>query len=104
MMSRRLVSFCFIALVATLWSYSLSAQVDTATLSGRITDPQGSSVANAKVQIVNIDTNGAVSTETNNEGIYVFTGVQPGRYRLLVLKDGFHEIIKPEFVLHVQDH
>ena len=104
MMTRRLLSFCLMALVAILLSYPLSAQVETATLSGRITDPQGSSVVNAQVQIVNIDTNGASSTRTNNEGIYVFTAIQPGRYRLLVLKDGFHEIIKPEFVLHVQDH
>jgi hypothetical protein len=78
--------------------------METATLSGRITDPQGSSVPKAQIQLVNIDTNGVWKTETNNEGIYVFTGVKPGQYRLLVLKDGFHEIVKPEFTLHVQDH
>jgi len=61
-------------------------------------------VPKARVQIVNIDTNISMSTETNNEGIYVFTGIKPARYRLLVLKDGFHEVIKPEFTLQVQDH
>jgi hypothetical protein len=104
MMTRRTMVFFLILLLATMLSYPLSAQVETSTLSGRITDPQGSAVPEAQVQIVSIDTNVASSTETNSEGIYVFTGIKPGRYRLLVLKDGFHEVVKPEFTLQVQDH
>jgi|SRR5579863_37164 len=103
MMTRRLLGSCLIILAGMLWSLPVFAQADTATLSGRIADPQGKSVPKALVQITNIDTNVASSTETNAEGIYVFSGIKPGRYRLLVLKDGFHEIIKPEFTLHVQD-
>jgi len=104
MTKRCLMACCSAVLVAMMWSFPLFAQVDTATLSGRITDPQGSAVPKARVQIVNIDTNISMSTETNNEGIYVFTGIKPARYRLLVLKDGFHEVIKPEFALQVQDY
>ena len=104
MTNRCLMACCSAVLVAMMSSFPLFAQVDTATLSGRITDPQGSAVPKARVLIVNIDTNISMSTETNNEGIYVFTGIKPARYRLLVLKDGFHEVIKPEFTLQVQDH
>ena len=96
MMTRRLLSMCLFVLVGMFWSFPLSAQVETATLSGRITDPQGSSVPKAQVQIVNIDTNVVSSTETNGEGIYVFTGMQPGRYRLLVLKDGFASVVNAQ--------
>jgi hypothetical protein len=104
MMIRPRTICSFVLLLGLTCCRPLSAQVETATLSGRITDPQGGSVPKAEVQIVNIDTNGVLKTATNNEGIYVFTGIQPGKYRLLVLKDGFHEIIKPELTLHVQDH
>jgi len=94
------------SLFVVLWLGSSSivlAQFNTATLSGRITDPQGKVVPTAEVQLVNIDTNVGTTTQTNGDGIYVLSGIQPGRYRLTVRKDGFHEILKPEFTLHTQD-
>jgi hypothetical protein len=94
------------SLFVVLWLGSSSivlAQFNTATLSGRITDPQGKVVPTAEVQLVNIDTNVGTTTQTNNDGIYVLSAIQPGRYRLTVRKDGFHEILKPEFTLHTQD-
>ena len=94
------------SLFVVLWLGSSSivlAQFNTATLSGRITDPQGKVVPKAEVQLVNIDTNVGTTTQTNGDGIYVLPAIQPGRYRLTVRKDGFHEILKPEFTLHTQD-
>jgi|HubBroStandDraft_6_1064221.scaffolds.fasta_scaffold00510_13 hypothetical protein len=95
-----------VSLFVLLWLGSSSivlAQFNTATLSGRITDPQGKAVPKAEVQVVNIDTNAGTTTQTNNDGIYVLSAIQPGRYRLTVHKEGFHEIFKPEFILHTQD-
>ena len=94
------------SLFVLLWLGSSSivlAQFNTATLSGRITDPQGKVIPKAEVQLINIDTNVGTTTQTNGDGIYVLSAIQPGRYRLTVRKDGFHEILKPEFTLHTQD-
>jgi Carboxypeptidase regulatory-like domain len=92
------------SLFVLLWSCTVLAQFNAATLSGRITDPQGKVVPKVQVQLVDIDTNVGATTETNGDGIYVLSAIQPGRYRLTVRKDGFHEILKPEFTLHTQDN
>ena len=81
----------------------LSAQTESATINGRIADPQGNSVPAASVRAVNIDTNTEYGTKTNDAGIYVIPNVPPGRYRLLVRKEGFKEINKVNIELHVQD-
>src|ERR1700721_1135904 len=79
------------------------AQSETATVSGRVTDSQGQVVPDVKIQLVNTETNLVQSTKTNSEGLYVLPDVRPGAYRILVLKDGFKEIVKTGLVLHVQD-
>lgn len=89
-----------LVLALTLSSY---AQTETATLSGRVIDPQGAVVPRTQVQATNIDTNVKVTTETNDAGIYVVLNLRPGRYRIIVRKDGFKEIVKTDVVLHVQD-
>lgn len=89
-----------LVLALALSSY---AQTETATLSGRVTDPQGAVVPRAQVQATNIDTNVKAATETNDAGIYVVSNLRPGRYRIIVRKDGFKEIVKTGVLLHVQD-
>jgi hypothetical protein len=79
------------------------AQSETATVSGRVTDALGQVVPDVKIQLVNTETNLVQSTKTNSEGLYVLPDVRPGAYRILVLKDGFKEIVKTGLVLHVQD-
>ena len=89
------VAFCLVA--------PLRAQSTNATINGQITDSQGKIVPGAEVRAINIDTNVAYPSRTNDSGIYVIPGVPPGRYRLVVRKDGFKEINKTDLVLHVQD-
>lgn len=74
---RRRLTFWFLILFPLFVPAALFGQTETATLSGRISDPQGSSVPKAQVEIVNIDTNVASTTFTNEEGIYVFTAIRP---------------------------
>ena len=83
---------------------SAFAQSTNAELSGRITDPNGLSVPKVRIQAVNVLTNVATSTETNEAGIYVISSLQPAIYRVLVEKEGFDLIVKPNVELHVQDH
>ena len=95
----KFLSFC---LVIALSGVCL-AQSESATLSGRVTDPGGSAVVGAEVVLTNIETNVESRTKTNSAGLYVFTGVHPGKYRVAAGATGFKVLIKDGLVLHVQD-
>lgn len=51
-------------------SLIVNAQVDTASLTGQITDSQGAVVAGARVVVINQTTNISTETTTNNDGYY----------------------------------
>jgi hypothetical protein len=98
----RLIVALALLIVATFCSPSAPAQ-DFAALSGRITDPHGLPVPGVKVQAVNVYTNVAYPTETNDVGLYNISALPPGTYRVIVEKQGFVQIIKPGVQLHVAD-
>src|SRR5258707_6469974 len=104
----RICSKLAVLAVASLWMgscvSSAFAQSTNAELSGRITDPNGLPVPKVKIEAVNVLTNISSSTETNEAGIYVIPSLQPAIYRILVEKEGFDLIVKPNVELHVQDH
>src|SRR5437899_8600494 len=79
------------------------AQTESATLSGRVSDPTGAAVAGAEVVLTNVETNVEQRTKTNSAGLYVFTGVRPGAYRVAAGSPGFKTLIKENLTLHVQD-
>src|SRR5579864_7329448 len=60
------------------------AQVNTATLSGTVTDPQGLAVRDAKVTVVNAATGAERDIVADENGHYVFVGLTPGQYKLSV--------------------
>jgi carboxypeptidase family protein len=85
-------------------SYVVFAQSDTATISGRVTDPSGAAISGAEVQVQNVLTGWQVSIATNSSGLYVAQALQPGTYRIIVNNPGFKQIVKPNVVLNVQDN
>jgi hypothetical protein len=99
----RIMSFLLLLALCALASVPLFAQTDTATLSGAITDPNGRAVPDTEVAVTRIETGTVVTTKTNGAGIYVFTGLIPGHYHLMIHKPGFKEIAIKELDLHVQD-
>jgi outer membrane receptor protein involved in Fe transport len=60
------------------------AQINTATLSGTVTDPQGLGVNGAKVTVTNVATGSERSAETDDTGHYTLVGLPPGRYKMSV--------------------
>jgi hypothetical protein len=78
-------------------------QMESATLSGVINDPNGGVVPDVEVIVTRIETGTIVTTKTNGAGIYFFTSLMPGHYHLMVRKAGFKEIAIKEFQLYVQD-
>src|SRR5467141_5101271 len=79
-----------------------SAQVNTATLSGTVSDPQGLPVKGAKVTVTNAGTGAQRTSITDDEGRYNLVGLSPGQYKMAV--DGganFSVYENPSIVLTV---
>jgi hypothetical protein len=95
----------FIVAITLVFSIAgiLQAQSVNATLTGRITDPSKSVIADAKVTATNINTRIDYEGTTNDAGIYRVANLLPGTYRMQIEKPGFKTVIKPEMILHVQD-
>ncbi len=89
--------------VILLTSIVSLAQTESATMSGTVMDRSGAVVADTKIEVTNSDTNVKAATTTNKSGIYVVTGLRPGRYRMAVSKDGFRSIVVTDITLNVQD-
>jgi hypothetical protein len=58
-------------------------------IQGIVTDSTGSVVPGASVTLVNPATNATVQTETNDVGLFRFSNLAPGNYRITVSKSGF---------------
>jgi outer membrane receptor protein involved in Fe transport len=61
-----------------------SAQVNTATLSGTVSDPQGLPVKGAKVTMTNASTGAQRTSVTDDSGRYNLVGLPPGQYKMTV--------------------
>ena len=91
-----------VTLVLAFCPPSFGQSVD-ATLSGTITDPSGAIVANAQVKLTNVETDITAVTPSNNSGLYVFSNVHPGQYRMVVEKSGFRQVVLTDLTLNIQD-
>jgi len=60
------------------------AQVNTATLSGTVSDPQGLPVKGAKVTMTNANTGAQRTAVTDDGGRYNLVGLPPGQYKMTV--------------------
>ena len=61
----------------------------TAQVTGTVTDPTGAIVPGSAVELKNTDTNALRTITANSDGIYTFSDLQPGAYRLTVTSSGF---------------
>ncbi len=65
------------------------AQLDTGSISGTITDPSGSVVANAQITATELATGITYTTASTKTGYYVFPSVHTGVYKLTITSTGF---------------
>jgi hypothetical protein len=77
------------------------AQVTTADLVGTIKDSSGAVVPGVTVSLTNDATGVTRSATTGDGGTYIFTSLQPGRYRLTAEIPGFHKIERTGVELQV---
>src|SRR5579862_5385154 len=93
-----LLPFVWLLCDFTMWS-----QTDSASLSGRVTDPSGAAIVGADVTVTNTATGVSNRMKTNEAGVYNFSVLSPGSFRLTVRSTGFQQVQRDDLVLHVQD-
>ncbi len=85
-------------LFVSSWSF---AQLSTASINGRITDPSGAVVPSATVVLRSIDTSVENTMVSNGSGDYALLSITPGRYTLKATAAGFSPAEVPAFTLTV---
>ena len=78
------------AVLLVLLSHS-TALAQSSSVTGRVVDPQGASVANAEISLVPGAAQRTRSARSNADGAFTIDGVASGQYSLLVRAPGFTE-------------
>src|ERR1041385_2685375 len=94
----RLTAACLVFLTFTL---PVVAQ-RSAYLYGRVWDPSEAAVTDAVVTVVNEETGFRRITQSQPDGEYVVSSLQPGIYKVTVRKDGFRTMIRFNVKVEVQ--
>ena len=84
-----LARFLLLLFTVTLLSANVHAQSGGSTVRGTVTDAQGNVVAGATVNLTNPAKNFSRTQSTSQDGVYVFTAIPPGTYKLDVEAQGF---------------
>src|SRR5687767_1953094 len=79
------------------------AQVDRATLAGRVSDSTGAVVQGAKVELVSQETGLRRVVQTTETGAYTFSLVPIGVYTVTATQAGFRPVAMKELRLGVGD-
>jgi hypothetical protein len=84
-------SFVFIAVVSAVLATSSAAQetVNFASVSGRVSDPQGAVIRGATVTARHTETNVTATTTTDDEGRFRFPYLRIGPYEITAKQAGF---------------
>ena len=86
-------------LLAALLTFPAIAQETRSAIFGRISDPQGSVIPDAAVEVTNIGTNTAITLRTNETGYFEANLLIAGSYRMTVEKPGFRRLVRSGIVL-----
>jgi hypothetical protein len=103
----------YLALASFVFPTRASAQEVTAVITGRVTDPSGAMIADAKVTASDRDRGTQYATTTNAEGVYNLPRLPVGTYAVKVEHPGFqtatitnvllqmNQVARIDFPLHV---
>jgi len=100
MLSRKsaLALFSLVLLCVT----SAVGQTDRGSLTGRVTDPNGAGVANAKVTATNLNTAETRDVTTSDDGNYTIPELKPDPYKVTAEAQGFKTASAENIVVAVQ--
>ncbi len=87
--------------IVCIGSVVLQAQVDTGSITGTITDPSGAVISGAKVTLTNQGTGASLTTTTTSDGVYKFSPVRVGTYKLDATSQGFQTTTQTGVVVNI---
>ena len=97
---RRILHLFFMTLLAIATAPAWG-QFDSASVLGTIKDPSGATVPSATVQLLNLAKGITATRQTDGNGDYEFTNVQPGDYSITVTAPGFEKAQTDRFTVTV---
>lgn len=100
----RTVRFFATVLIAVLAARSGMAQLNTGSISGQVTDPNGAVVPRSTVQLVDQETGFRRSAAANEAGFYTFPLTPVGSYQLTVEAPGFKKYVQSNIALQVNQN
>src|SRR4051812_3124863 len=87
----------------TLMAANALAQEFRGTINGRVTDPSGTGVANAKITLTNLATNDTAVVNTTDNGDYTAPFVLPGRYSISAEANGFRKALRSAVEVRISE-
>src|SRR5580693_818723 len=86
---------CALVVCATMAMSQVGrAQALYGSLTGNVTDPSSAAIPGAKVDAVSVETGVARQTDTDSRGVFSFSNLQPGIYRVTVTAKSFQTFIE----------
>ena len=94
-----------LTLVGALCLLPVSAlsQIESGSITGRISDITGAVIPGVRVTVANTETNFKFTSQTNDQGIFRILSLQPGPYRLTLQAEGFKTVVLDNIDLRTGD-
>ncbi len=89
------------ALIFSLLAHPAFSQDTTGTITGTVTDTQDALVPGAVLTLSNLEQGAGRKASSNQQGIYEFKFLEPGRYQITASRTGFQQLVKTDLVLTV---
>ena len=93
---RHAARFVFLSLMILTLGISTLAQSNKGTVLGTVKDPNDALVTTAKVTVLNIATGESRDATTGDDGTYVVSNLEPGKYKVTVEAPGFQSVVFEE--------
>ncbi len=87
--------------VLLIWPALSGAQQVSGTITGYVTDATGAAIPGANVTVTDVSTGVSTQRATSASGLYLFTNLIPGTYRVTVTAKGFQKFIRENVALNV---
>lgn len=81
---------------------SVFGQADQGTITGVITDSADALIPKAEVTLISVDTGLILKATTNEDGVYVFSPVKIGTYKIVAKASGFGSSEQSDLHLNIQ--
>jgi outer membrane receptor protein involved in Fe transport len=103
MFNPKMIFLTLLLILSPIYLTSTVAQTSTATLSGTVVDANGAVITNAAVSVTDPAKGLKRDVTTNESGQFAVPLLPPGKYSLLIRRDGFTTVEVPDIVLNVGD-